>query len=95
VIEARLNALLAYDAGDRLRRIVCPTLILAAHDDLLIPPRMSQAMADAITGARTVLLPSGGHVFPRTRADEYTRIVFEFIKSVGRRSGAEPRRKGA
>src|SRR5581483_2825482 len=93
IIEARLDALLAHEAGARLRRVTCPTFVLAARDDILIPARMSRAVAEQIAGASWMLLPGGGHAFPRTRTAEYNRIVIDFLHTLegsktNKRSGA-------
>jgi aminoacrylate hydrolase len=79
VITARLAALLSYRGMERLRRIRCPALVLAAADDILIPPHMSRPLAEQIAGAELKMLPNGGHGFPRSRAADYNRTVLEFL----------------
>jgi aminoacrylate hydrolase len=86
VLEARLEALLAYEGIERLPHIVCPALVLSAADDVLIPPRLPRALVDGIVGARSVSLPAGGHLFPTSRPDEYNRLVFEFLRDVTQRT---------
>jgi aminoacrylate hydrolase len=83
VVLGRIDALLAYDAGDRLRSIQCPTLVLAAADDLLVTPDLSRALAHEITGARMEMVDYGGHHFPQTRSALYNRLVSEFLQGVG------------
>jgi pimeloyl-ACP methyl ester carboxylesterase len=89
VITARLEALLSYRGMERLRRIRCPTLVLAAADDILIPPHMSRALAEQIAGAEIKVLPNGGHGFPRSRAADYNRTVLEFLLRHVRRQTPE------
>ncbi len=79
VTAARIEAILAYAGFERLRRIDCPTLVIAAADDILIPAPMSLILADEITGARSAVLPSGGYLFPRSRSLDYHRILMEFL----------------
>jgi len=43
IAAARIDALLAYDAGERWRSICNPTLLIAAADDLLVPWQLSEA----------------------------------------------------
>lgn len=45
-----------------LREIRVPTLCLAGEEDVLTPPADARRMADAIPGARLVLLPGSGHL---------------------------------
>jgi pimeloyl-ACP methyl ester carboxylesterase len=54
-------ALARHDASDLLARIACPTLVIGGGRDWLTPPAASQAMADAIPGARLLLLPDATH----------------------------------
>jgi aminoacrylate hydrolase len=89
VAKARLDALLSYQGFERLRRIRCPALVVAAADDILIPPHMSRVLAEEIAGAELKILPSGGHAFPRSRAADYNRMVLEFLLSSVRQSPAE------
>ena len=81
IIKARIDALLNYHGIEYLRRIRCRALVLAAADDVLIPLHMSRAVAAGIAGAELKILPEGSHSFPRSRADDYNRIVCEFLSN--------------
>ena len=52
------------DNHDLLRTIQCPTLVLGARQDVLTPPAIQQAMAEAIPNARLVILENAGHLSP-------------------------------
>ena len=86
IVTARIDALLAYDAGTALRRISCPTLVLATKDDLLVPTHLGAVLAAEIPGARLVCLEHGGHHFPRTRSAEYNGLLDQFLgrQNIGR-----------
>jgi aminoacrylate hydrolase len=45
IAAARIDALLAHDAGERLRSIRNPTLLIAAADDLLVSWQLSELIA--------------------------------------------------
>lgn len=79
VIAARIDALLAYDAGDRLRAIRSPTLVLAAEDDILVSHHLSEVLAKEIPGARFATFERGGHHFPQTQVDAYNHLLAEFF----------------
>lgn len=79
VVLGRIDALLAYDAGDRLKSIRCPALVLAAADDILVTPNLSRTLAHEITGARMKMVEYGGHHFPQARSALYNRLVSEFL----------------
>src|SRR5262249_11139095 len=82
VQAARIDALLAHDAGDRLRKIAAPTLVLAAQDDVLVPPHFGEAIAKEIAGARFATFDRGGHHFPQTQLGAYNHMLGEFIREV-------------
>ena len=61
-----------------------PTLIVVGDDDQLIPRDRSQAMADAIPGARLAVLPGVGHLAPVERPEAATALLVDFLAMVGR-----------
>jgi aminoacrylate hydrolase len=79
IAAARIDALLAYDAGERLRSIRNPTLLIAAADDLLVSWQLSELIAQEIANARLVKLDHGGHRFPQTRVEAYNALLLEFF----------------
>ena len=81
VVLARIDALLAHDAGDRLRHIRAPTLVIAADDDVLVPRPLSEVIADEIKGARLHVLARGGHHFPLTQTEAYNAVLREFFRT--------------
>src|SRR5262249_51836853 len=81
IAAARIDALLAYDAGERLRSIRNPTLLIAAADDLLVPWQLSELIAQEIAHARLVKLDHGGHHFPRTQVEAYNTLLLEFFRA--------------
>ena len=81
VVLARIDALLAHDAGDRLRHIRAPTLVVAAEDDVLVPRPLSEVVTDEIAGARLHAFASGGHHFPQTQTEAYNELLREFFRA--------------
>jgi aminoacrylate hydrolase len=81
IAAARIDALLAYDAGERLRSIRNPTLLIAAADDLLVSWQLSELIAQEIAHARLVKLDHGGHRFPETRVEAYNTLLLEFFNT--------------
>jgi aminoacrylate hydrolase len=81
IAAAGIDALLAYDAGERLRSIRKPTLLIAAADDLLVPWQLSELIAEEIARARLVKLGHGGHHFPRTQVEAYDALLLEFFRA--------------
>lgn len=78
-IASRLDAILAFDARPFYARITCPTLVLGARDDLVMPLWFAQEAARAIAGARLVTFDGGGHLFPETRTADFLKEVVGFL----------------
>jgi 3-oxoadipate enol-lactonase len=55
------------DSRSTLPGIGVPTLVLVGAEDALTPPADSREMAQAIPGARLVVLPEAGHLTPMER----------------------------
>ena len=53
--------------------------MFAARDDLITPAYFSEALAEAIPGARLVLLDEGGHFYPRVAPEAFQRTVLDFL----------------
>ena len=75
----RINALLAFDRRAGLGRIQSPTLVIASSNDYITPSYYAEALARAIPGARLAVLEGGGHSISKTRADDFNRIVMDFL----------------
>jgi aminoacrylate hydrolase len=81
IVLARIDALLAHDAGDRLRHIHAPTLMVAAEDDVVVPRPLSEVIAGEIVGARRYAFARGGHHFPQTQTEAYNELLRDFFRA--------------
>jgi aminoacrylate hydrolase len=79
VTEARIRMLLECDRFAELGRITGPVLVIAAEDDLMIPFHHGVEIAEAIKGARFERV-QGGHFYPATQPDMFSRLLDEFLK---------------
>lgn len=60
--------------GGRLSQLRAPTLVLHGSDDPLLRPAAARRTAQAISGARLVILPGVGHYLP---AEVYPLVADE------------------
>lgn len=62
-----------------LSAIRAPTLVIAGDRDL-IKTDHTRLIADSIKGSRLCIMEGGDHFIAWERADEYNKIVFDFLK---------------
>jgi 3-oxoadipate enol-lactonase len=62
--NAAWQAISRIDTAPRLHAIACPTLCIAGTKDVAAPPQVLAAIADAVPGARFVLLQEAPHMMP-------------------------------
>jgi aminoacrylate hydrolase len=78
-IAARLDAILAFDARPLYARIACPSLVLGARDDLVMPLWHAQDAARMLPDARLETFEDGGHMFPESRTAAFLAAVLGFL----------------
>lgn len=81
VLTSRIDAIVRFDRRARLGEIRTPTLVVAAADDVITPRFYSEELADAIPGAKLVILEAGGHYVPNVQPDPYNAAVGGFLRS--------------
>ena len=71
VLGSDLAACAAYDGAlGAAARVRCPTLLLLGAEDRMTPPAKAAPLAQAIAGARTIVLPGSGHMLMSERPNE-------------------------
>jgi YbgC/YbaW family acyl-CoA thioester hydrolase len=59
-----------------------PTLVVAGEADGLTPPDQARTMAQAIPGARLVIIPGAGHLPPIEQPAATTECLRDFLRSI-------------
>lgn len=80
-IEARLEAILAFDARPPAPTLTCPAQIATAADDQLMPDWFGAELAALIPQATHYALDGGGHMLPETRSAELAAAVTDFLSA--------------
>lgn len=81
IVLARIHAIQRFDRHDELPRILHPTLVFGARDDLITPAYFSEELARRIPDAQLVMLPEGGHFYPRVHPKVFQETVLAFLKA--------------
>lgn len=79
VLWSALRDLLADDVRAVLGRIEAPTLIVWGDADVVVPLELGQALHQALPHSRLVVLHGAGHNVIYERADEFNRLVLDFL----------------
>ncbi|MEX3930457.1 3-oxoadipate enol-lactonase [Paraburkholderia phymatum] len=74
-------ALRDFDVSSRLKQIAVPTLTVAGRHDAGTPPAATQAIADAIRGARFELLDAA-HLAPIEQSQRFTALLESFLQKL-------------
>jgi pimeloyl-ACP methyl ester carboxylesterase len=70
------------DSTALLPLIDVPTLVIHGAEDQLMPPDGAKAMAEAIPGARFVLLPDAGHLPNLEQSEAFNNALADFLLSL-------------
>ena len=79
IYRSQLEAAKNFNSESRIERIVSPTLVLTGDADAIVPVQNSRNLAARIPGAELRIIEGGSHTFFMERADEFNRIVTEFL----------------
>jgi pimeloyl-ACP methyl ester carboxylesterase len=78
--QRQLEATYTLKTWDRLPQIKAPTLVITGAQDVLIPAKNSELLAQRIPGARLCLIPNAAHGFATEARDEFLREFVPFVK---------------
>ncbi len=82
-ILTQLAAVGGHDTLARLGEVTAPTLVLHGERDPAVPVANARILADAIPGARLVVLPGAGHVPFWQQPEHCARLVAEHALGAG------------
>jgi len=77
---ATCEALVQMDQWEDLRRIVAPTLVIAAEQDQATPPEQSREMAERIPRARLEIIPAASHLASIEQPETVTDKILEHLR---------------
>jgi aminoacrylate hydrolase len=74
----RIAALLDFDGTKLVAQLSCHTLLIASHDDMLVPPVCSQRLQAALPGSELAWL-DGGHACNITDPEGFAALCLPFL----------------
>ena len=92
--EAYLGSVHATFAGDvsaDLARVACPTLVIAAADDIKTPVAALQRFVDGIEQAELAVIPAAGHLSSIENPTAFNAALLSFWRTVAGRPAPEYR----
>lgn len=78
-----IKSLWDWEAGDELRRINVPTLILVGENDTLVPPRFSRMLHEAIPDSKLLIIENASHYLVLERPQLVNAEILQFLKEIG------------
>jgi aminoacrylate hydrolase len=79
IVLRRIGAILRFGRRAELHRITAATLVVGARDDAVTPAYFSEELGRLIPDATTIILPEGGHFFPRIHPERFRRVLLDFL----------------
>lgn len=76
-----LKGFMQLNITSSLSKIKMPTLVIAAEEDKIKPPRYSEIIHNEISGSKLAKIKGAGHTVIWEKPDEFNKLVFDFIKS--------------
>lgn len=77
--RAAMRQLGLFDSRRRLKEIRVPTLVVTGGRDTTVSPARQTLLANAIPGARQMILSEGGHALAVDQAAAFNRVLLDFL----------------
>jgi len=73
-------ALVEHDLSRGLRAIKAPTLVIWSSNDKVAPPRIGQAIASAVPGARLAIIDGAGHAPQISQPERFSALLLDELR---------------
>ena len=81
VVLGDFQACDSFDLREEMAGIQAPALVVCGSNDIMTPPRLSEALAATLPHARLVIVPQAGHMLPLERPEELADAVRRFLSA--------------
>ncbi len=79
--KLQLDSTFKFKTYDRLPQIAAPTLVITGAEDVLIPARNSEIIAERIPGAELHIIAGAGHQFFHEKREEFAAALTDFLRA--------------
>jgi len=79
VFQRQAQAIVAYNASERLNDVTAPTLVLTGEADVMVLPENSKFLADGIPNAQLKMFKDTGHMFLWEIKDQAAKVLLDFL----------------
>ena len=76
----------------RLARVTCPSLVVRAEDDRLIPNEMHERFAELLPDSRIVTIPGTGHALAVEQPEQVGEVIGGFIQETSEKAARKAAR---
>lgn len=87
-LDGLMASLEGIDMRPHLKRIKCPTLVVATEEDRVFPLPHARALADGIEGAILEVVTDSGHALIAEQADRLVEVLSGFSAGVRIKGGS-------
>lgn len=74
-----VKACIGHDVKNQLSKILVQTLVIVGEEDILTPRYFSKVLCENIPDCRMSVIKGSGHVTPIEQADDFNKIVLDFL----------------
>jgi pimeloyl-ACP methyl ester carboxylesterase len=76
---AQLDAAVSHDAAAWLPELRVPSLVITGEEDIMVPPRMGQSLADLLSDSRFIVIPQAGHSVNLEQQAPFHQAITRFL----------------
>lgn len=78
--KAQMGAWMRYNSCRKLKGLNLPTLIINGKEDILVPPRNGEILAEKIPNAEIVYFNGNAHLIHTEEPDKFINVLMKFLK---------------
>ncbi|MHA1915420.1 MAG: alpha/beta fold hydrolase [Promethearchaeota archaeon] len=78
--KAQMTAWMRYNSCRKLKTVSVPTLIVHGRQDILVPPRNGELLAEKMPNAEIIWFDSQAHLIHTEETDKFVEVLLKYLK---------------